>query len=219
MRITFEQVLDSIPERVRLKLMPVVYRPGELIIEKGAPVTCGYIFTEGILDVQSVNTRGEAYTYVTNYEPRFVGLMEIYSFHERYCCSLRVNCTCRGFRILREDLFDLLQSCDVFKQYLICYWANQFYESSVNESRYPINTTRTKLIDHLLRLCSIEDHDAYPIVLRIRREELAEFVGCSRRTIYRLMKELKAEGLFSTIGNALCFTESQIRGLEEKREE
>ena len=101
--LSFEKVLEAIPERVQMRLVPVTFEPGETIIEKGAPVTCGYIFTEGVLDVQSVNTRGIAYTYVTNYEARFVGLMEIFSDHHRYCCTLKVDERCRGYRITREE--------------------------------------------------------------------------------------------------------------------
>ena len=39
---SFEKVLESIPERVRMRLIPVTFEPGDTIIEKGAPVTCGY---------------------------------------------------------------------------------------------------------------------------------------------------------------------------------
>lgn len=217
--LSFEKVLEAIPERVRMRLAPVTFEPGETIIEKGAPVTCGYIFTEGVFDVQSVNTRGIAYTYVTNYEARFVGLMEIFSDHHRYCCTLKVDERCRGYRITREDLFILLSDCDPFKEYLICYWANQFYESSINESRYPTNSMNIKLIDYLLRLCDALKPSGDVIRIKIKREELAAFMGCSRRTVYRLLSQFKNEGLIGKEGNTLTITADQRKKLQKKREE
>ena len=78
-------------------MMPVQFDVGEMIIEKGGPVSWGYIFTDGKLNVLSVNTRGAAYTYVSHYEAHFVGLMEIYSGHDTYCCSLKVEKRCSGW--------------------------------------------------------------------------------------------------------------------------
>ena len=211
--------MEAIPETVMMKMMPVQFDVGEMIIEKGGPVSCGYIFTDGKLNVLSVNTRGAAYTYVSHYEAHFVGLMEIYSGHDTYCCSLKVEKRCSGWRIDRDSLFDLLYSCDPFKQYLICYWANQFYDSTVNESRYPINTMNIKLIDYLLKLAHNSPRSGQTVRIKIRREDLAAYLGCSRRTVYRLLSRLKEEALISSEGNMLIISEEQRKRLQKRKEE
>ena len=65
------------------------------------------------------------------------------------------------------------------KEYLICYWANQFYESSINESRYPTNSMNIKLIDYLLRLCDALKPSGDVIRIKIKRRNWP-FMGCSR---------------------------------------
>ena len=96
---------------------------------------------------------------------------------------------------------------------------NQFYESSINESRYPTNSMNIKLIDYLLRLCDALKPSGDVIRIKIKREELAAFMGCSRRTVYRLLSQFKNEGLIGKEGNTLTITADQRKKLQKKREE
>ncbi|MFQ8582926.1 MAG: helix-turn-helix domain-containing protein [Holdemania massiliensis] len=74
------------------------------------------------------------------------------------------------------------------------------------------------LIDYLLRLCdALKPRDL--IRIKIKREELAAFMGCSRRTVYRLLSQFKKEGLIGKEGNTLTIASEQRKKLVKKREE
>lgn len=201
-----------------MKLTPVTFSHGQTIIEKNLRVTCGYLFMQGEVDVLNVNSHGISYVYVTDYKAQFVGLMEIYSNHERYCCTVRVEKKCIGYRINREDLFELLDTCDCFKTYLIEFWANQFYESSINESRYPIHSSMSRLTDYLLHQCDQTKDEIETVRLTLKREELAEIMGCSKRTVFRLLSQLKKQKILGTERTVITISPLQRKQLIKMKE-
>ena len=81
------------------------------------------------------------------------------------------------------------------------------------------NSMNIKLIDYLLRLCDVLKPSGDVIRVKIKREELAAFMGCSRWTVYRLLSQFKSEGLIGKEGNTLTITFEQRKKLQKKREE
>ena len=61
--------------------------------------------------------------------------------------------------------------------------------------------------------------DQKTVRIKIRREDLAAYLGCSRRTVYRLLSRLKEEALISSEGNMLIISEEQRKRLQKRKEE
>lgn len=212
MKITIQEVIESIPKHIKEKMIPVTIPKGERIIEKNNEVMFGYIFTEGIVDVMHVNSKDVLYTYIKEYPCRFIGLMEIYSGNKSYCCTCRVEKKCVGYKVSKQCFYDLLEECDLFKKYLICYWAQQFYGSSMNAARYPNNASKLKVIDYFIKKCN-EQNPRSTVQITIKRDDLAEYMGCSKRTVYRLLNYLEEEGCLSKQGHVIVISLEQKKKL------
>ena len=76
-----------------------------------------------------------------------------------------------------------------------------------------------KLIDYLLKLAHNSPRSGQTVRIKIRREDLAAYLGCSRRTVYRLLSRLKEEALISSEGNMLIISEEQRKRLQKRKEE
>ena len=192
--IGIEEVISSFPEHIKAGLRSVSFDKGDTIIRKGDEVKSAYIFTSGTYDVIEDDYMDKRFMISKESEGPFVSLMDIYSGHEAQCVTLIASERCIGYSLPRRLCLDLLDSPCLFQPFLIRHWASMFYATTVNMSRYPIYKTRQKLLSLL------EESSGR---LTITRNDLAALLGCSRRTLFRVLKALKEEGIITTSGSVI----------------
>lgn len=202
-------IINGMPKNIRDTFVPVSFDVGEHIIEINSEVNHGFIFIEGAIDVMHINSKDVLYTYCQDYRANFVGLMEIYSGNDTYCCTCRARKKCVGYRLNKNIFLKMLADCDDFKTYLIEYWANQFYSQALNRTQYPNNRTEVKVINYLSELVMKKNSGSKTVELKIKREDIAEYIGCSKRTIYRILNQLEEDELISKKGHLIVINSAQ----------
>jgi len=215
---TIQEIINGIPKDIKAMFVPVSFEVGEYIIDINSKVNRGYIFIEGAIDVMHINSKDVLYTYCQDYSAHFVGLMEIYSGSDTYCCTCRARKKCVGYRLSKDTFLKMLDECDEFKIYLIKYWANQFYSQALNRTQYPNNITKVKVISYLSDLIEKDNNKNKDIELKIRRKDIAEYIGCSMRTIYRILNQLEGSGLINREGHSIVINPQQRKKILKENE-
>ena len=192
--IGIQEVIDSFPAYIKAGLRPVSFDKGETIIRKGDEVKAAYIFTSGTYDVIEDDYMDGRFMISKESEGPFVSLMDIYSGHETQCVTLIASEKCIGYMLPRKLCAALLDSPCLFQPFLIRHWASMFYATTASMSRYPIYKTREKL------MALIEERNGQ---ITIARNDLAALLGCSRRTLFRVLKALREEGIITTEGSTI----------------
>lgn len=218
MAIKIQDIISGLPKHIRDTFIPVTFEVGDHIIEINTEAKYGYLFTEGAIDVMHINSKDVLYTYCQDYIANFVGLMEIYSGNDIYCCTCRAHKKCVGYRLTKETYLKMLEECDEFKKYLIHYWANQFYSQALNRKQYPNNRTETKIINYLAELVTKNDSGNKTVELKVKREDVAEYIGCSKRTIYRIFNQLEERELISKKGHLIVINSAQRKRILKENE-
>lgn len=211
-----QKLIDELPKDIRDTFIPVSFDIGDHVIEINSEVKYGYIFTEGAIDVMHINSKDALYTYCQDYNANFVGLMEIFSGNDRYCCTCRAHKKCVGFRLSKEVYLKMLEECSDFKTYLIKYWANQFYNQAINRTQYPNNKSEEKVINYILELAEKTDSSTKTIEIVVKRDNIAEYIGCSKRTVYRVLNRLEEGGYLTKKGHRLVINPSQRNRIIKK---
>lgn len=207
-------ILDFIPLEYQKKWKKVEFNKGDIIIEINDEVTAGYIFSYGGIDVIHLNSSFTPYVYDDIKQCEFIGLMEIFSQSNKYCCTCRANRKCVGYVVSKEDLIKLLNTNFEFNRYLVNYWAKIFYKSSTNIQRYPNNKSLYKLCDYLYKeALKYENTDI--VNLKLKKEILAEILGINIRTVYRLLNELLDKGLIIKENQEIVITNKHKERLLE----
>ena len=171
---------------------------------------------EGSADIKEETLGGKDFIISREDYSSTCSFMDIYSGHEFYCCTVQAKTDCVGYRLTIDDCWRLLHSDSLFHEYLIVRWANIFYKSTNNSYRYTIYTFREKLFTFLLENGEKTHQNSY--IIHISREELANLIGCSKRTLYRILNEMKVKNLISIVETRIVYTAEQKIKLEKEIE-
>lgn len=79
--------------------------------------------------------------------------------------------------------------------------------------RYPIYRTKRKVVTNIL-LNGIEGPDG-TVTLSVSRDTFAGTIGCSRRTLFRILSILKEDGIIETSGKKIRMRKSAAVSLLE----
>ncbi len=207
-----QEVINSFPFTIKSQLRPVSYHPGDIIIHEGDEVLYGFIFISGTVDVIKSDIQGRKYIVTKNHTGEFCSLMDIYSNHTIQCATIQAVTDVIGYKLKKRHCLELLSTQCLFQEYLITTWATQFYSTNTNNTRYPMYSFKYKLIDFLLTQNNSPSM-CKEIVITIKRDELASSLGSSRRTLFRLIKELKEDNLISIEKNSIRISITQQAAL------
>lgn len=209
-------MIESFPPSVKQVMTPIALKKGEILIREGDPVNYGYVFTSGTVDVIKNTVKGTDFLLEKDHAEPFCCFMDIFSEQYVQCATIQAVTDVKGWRIPRSACFTLLREKSLFQEVLIRRWAKMFYRTNINSVLYPMHSFRYKLINFILTHVS-EEHGTYS--LPISRTDLTKAIGCSRRTLFRLLKDLKDECLVSPDCHGIILSESQHDALQAEFDE
>lgn len=211
--ITIDEVLESIPISIRTTFIPVSFKKGDIITKEGDKVSYGYIITEGSFDVIKSDLNDRAYIVSHNHAGGFICMMDIYSNILIQCATIKTTSSVRGYKIPITQCYKLLDTPCLFQSYIIKVWAKQFYYTSNENRNFPIYSYRYKLLKFLI---SNSSRKGDTLTLSITRDGLISIIGCSRRTLFRLISKLKEENLITLGRKSVSIShEQEMRILQE----
>ena len=196
--MNIQNVLASFPKHIQNQLIPVTFEKGETIIRKGDDVIYAFFFTEGSCDVIEEDYQERRFMISKGSNSPFACLMDIFSGHDTQCTTLVAATRCKGYKLHRKYMMKLLDTPCLFQPFLIRHWASMFYDTTMNMRRYPIYQTEEKLI------ALIKENNGS---ISNARDDLAALLGCSRRTLFRVLRKMKNDGIITTSGSRITVTE------------
>ncbi|MFA6891388.1 MAG: Crp/Fnr family transcriptional regulator [Sphaerochaetaceae bacterium] len=215
--LDIQEVIDSFPNEIKRELEPFHCAAGEAIIRQGEEIRYGYFFVTGSTNIIQVNAKGKDFLVAQNNPNHFCCLMDIYSDHQFQCYTVTALTDCSGYRLGKRWCLLLLKTKCLFQEYLINQWAEMFYVTSRNACRFPNYSTKYKLIEYL-RSPRFRQEDGTHII-RENRDLMAISLGCSRRTLFRLLKEFRERNVITLKESVICLSKIQEKQLLEEIED
>lgn len=210
--LDMQKIINSFPTYIRARLIPFFYRKGETVIRKGDRVDYGYFIISGTFDTIEEDDSGKRFIIARD-QSGFICMMDIFSGNEFQCASIITTSDCVGYKLSRRSCMELLESPCLFQPCLIKAWATKFYATTVSMYRYPIYRTKRKVVTNIL-LNGIEGPDG-TVTLSVSRDTFAGTIGCSRRTLFRILSILKEDGIIETSGKKIRMRKSAAVSLLE----
>ncbi len=206
-----KNIISNFPLKIKKNLIPVVFKKNVAIIKEGDLVNYGYLFISGSFDIIKTDINENKFILAKDQEAFSCCLMDIYSNHKTQCSTVIATTEIHGYKFPRKYAELLLHSDTDFSIFLITLWANIFYTSNISPTNYPLYPFKYKLLKYF----SIQGKDQNPIIINLSRNVLSEIIGCSKRTIFRLLKDLEMNEFISIKKSDIYISQKQVTNIKK----
>ena len=177
-----------------------------------------YILCRGTVRTTSHNSAGSTYVIDEYRAPVVFGEMEVISESPFYLGSLTATSNCEFISMPREDY---LQWIRLDSEALLARsrWIIKNLTRQSGYERSLLSWSGTKRLMYMLsELTRDQIHRGvveWPFVVRLTRQELADKIGTSTKTVARGVEELKEQGMISVQHGKIVITERQFQRLDD----
>lgn len=206
--------VGDMPKSYYPRMEVLRYPAGRVLIQKGDPNPYIFFLIEGRVSVQNEYENGKVFTYAIKGAPGFMGLLEYFANKVLSTSTVKAAEGCLLVRMAKH-LFASWVEND-FKAYkrMTNYFAQQMYPSMSNNGSMSAYTKERTFVNYLVSHYEdeIAIHDPYRIPST--REEYANALGFSLRTVYRLVDKMEEEELIKLSRGKLMLGKAELANLK-----
>lgn len=177
-----------------------------------------YILCRGTVRTTSHNSAGSTYVIDEYRAPVAFGEMEVISESPFYLGSLTATSGCEFISVPREDYLQWIRS-DPEALLTRSRWIIKNLTRQSGYERSLLTWSGTKRLMYMLsELTRDQIHRGvveWPFTVRLTRQELADKIGTSTKTVARGIDELKERGMVSVQHGKIVITERQFQRLDD----
>ncbi|NQT58306.1 MAG: Crp/Fnr family transcriptional regulator [Bacteroidetes bacterium] len=207
----FSHITEIVLRRFTIIELP----PHSILIRKGEKNLFVYIKYEGKLRIINEFDNGRMYEFASVSEIGFSGLLEMFAQKEIASSTVETMEKSKFLRIRKEHFSYWLEQDSFAFRGIVRIFANQIYPSILENGVVFANTGSYSLGQYLERrlVGDIRQHGFG--MLEETRQEIAQNLGVSLRTIYRLTGLFRDMGIISVIRRKITMDAQQLKHLRE----
>jgi len=181
---------QAIPAPVRPMVELLRFAPGEFLCRAGAPMEQLHIIVDGRCKVVPLSEDGK--TVVLSY----LGPTDLNGDIELYNNAPSIHSVCAlnhvaAIAIARSVLFTVMMENNAFLQMLCKSFAGKLYRSSQEHSSTMLYSIRSRIARCLVDQMAIQSSGE----LRMKMDELAQYLGITSRHLRRVLSDLEEKGI------------------------
>ena len=205
--MTLTDFTEHMPEPIRRRAVKRTFRPGDILIQKSEPASRVYLLVDGTTRVSNEFESGQRYTFSRNTAPQILGELEVLGHQPRYATTNEAMTPCTVYALPPTAFYDWMRSDCEFAIYVAELLASKMYPTASENGKIKFLPSTQRLEAYLLeRLGGIET-DLF--VLHTSRQQIADDIGTSVKTVNRGVAKLKEEGLITLTHGKITLTRAQ----------
>ena len=198
---------EHMPETIRQRAVKRIFHPGEALMRKGEPVTHVYLLTSGATRVSNEFESGHRYTFAQIDAPDILGDLEALSHQESYATTNEALTQCTVYALTIDTFYAWMREDNAFAIRVAELLAIKMYPTSDENGRIKFLPSVLRLENYLLRRIGGVDTDLF--VLHTGRQEIADDIGTSVKTVNRGVTKLKEAGLIGLSHGKITISREQ----------
>lgn len=207
----FSTLLDKCPEEYRSKMIQVIYRAGEDIVEQGGRVKAFHYILDGLVKVFYETPGGKSHIQNLLESGDIFGELEV--MQEKYgICTVQAIKDTTVLTIPREAYVSWISHDCEFAMFIMEIICNKFYLKSKKISEDALYPLQFRLINEILLLTKKQEK----LSIEWDKPLVADELATSLRSLNRLIQELKDKGLVDVKKSII--TVLDMKGLEMEKE-
>ena len=210
-----EQILAEVaamPLSIRRQTAKKSIAPHEAIVLKGDDADHVFILLKGDVRVLNEFSSGQRYSFAEYSAPSFIGEYEVMAEQSVYATTNEAITRCELISMRAEVFIEWVQGSASLAFLLARIIAEKSYPTSNENGRIKFLPGLQKLQSYLLKR-----YDAFapvPFILREDRQQIADEIGTSIKTVNRSVTSLKEENLIGLLHGKITITPEQYTSLQ-----
>ena len=196
----------EIPPHLLRVARPLTFQPDEIIRCKGTHADTVYILLAGRVRIINEFSSGDRYVFAIVDPPTFLGEYEALAGAPYYAATCEAETVCDLLAVSIDAFAAWLQSDAGAAFAVACMIARKSWPISDEYGQIKYMTVQSRLLAYLqknLPACDVA------VRLPMRRQDIADAIGTSLKTVNRSIDRLRAEGLLSLDRGKLALTPEQ----------
>lgn len=213
-----QEFLEKIPANLKRTAVPVLFKKNSIVIMKDEPAEYAYFILEGNLALQNEYADGNIYKFSDLGKGVIISDLEVLSGKYKNAATAIAKEDTWLLRVgLNEFERELRTNLD-FLYYVASHMAQKMYESSYERGVYLFKPGVSLITNYLIKYAEEEGFSEGNVKIKKKRQEIADEIGISIRTVNRAVSELKEEGIVSIVKGKIILSKNQYALLLDKAE-
>lgn len=208
-----QYILDHMPAEIKRQTTHKVYLPGESIVRKGENAKHVYLLTKGETRVSNEFASGQRYTFGSLDVPDLIGDLEVLAGQDLYAASNEAASTCEVIAMRAETFLQWMHIDNDFAVAVAQLLAAKMYPTSNEAGRVKFLPSLDRLHSYLIKRLGDIETDLF--ILHTSRQQIADDIGTSVKTVNRGVVKLKEAGLISLLHGKITIDKEQQQALKD----
>ena len=208
-----EYLIEHMPEDIKRQTTHKVFLPGESLMRKGERATHVYLLTRGSTRVSNEFASGQRYTFASLDTPDLIGDLEVLSGQGAYAASNEAVTTCEVIAMSAETFLQWMRMDSEFALTVAQMLAAKMYPSSNEAGRVKFLPSLERLHSYLIKRLGTIEADTF--ILHTSRQQIADDIGTSVKTVNRGVAKLKEAGLIGLLHGKISINKEQQKALHK----
>ena len=208
-----EYLIEHMPEDIKRQTTHKVFLPGESLMRKGERATHVYLLTRGSTRVSNEFASGQRYTFASLDTPDLIGDREVLSGQGAYAASNEAVTTCEVIAMSAETFLQWMRMDSEFALTVAQMLAAKMYPTSNEAGRVKFLPSLERLHSYLIKRLGTIEADTF--ILHTSRQQIADDIGTSVKTVNRGVAKLKEAGLIGLLHGKISINKEQQKALHK----
>lgn len=214
-----QDVLKELPPEFYQISNCKTFAPGEIIVERDAPVEYVYFLLRGEASVYSVTYDGKLSIWMRTPAPVFISDLELLAGEKTYAANVGAVTRCETLCAKAEEFLPLLRKNIQLLWLSASFTAKKNYASSHDRGYTAFFTSVEKTAAYILRYCTrTPPSEDVPTTIRKTRDTIAGELVLSIKTLERCLNILRDEHCVSIIKGKITVDQKQYQRLHREFE-
>ncbi len=215
---SLKKMLRGMPKEIQDRCIIKKVKKDSTVIGKGDEIKYIDILCKGELNVINEFANGSIYVFATNKAIDFIGEMEVLANEARAIVTNRANTDCILLRVLKKDFIKWTERDSYITMIIAKRLANRLCHTSCYQG-YSHYYPAAHMIERFIIEYVSREIDKVPIVnIKMKRQDIADILGLSVKTVGRNVTKLKEQGLVSVRKGKIYIDRHQFIHLKDTME-
>ncbi|MCX7710176.1 MAG: Crp/Fnr family transcriptional regulator [Clostridia bacterium] len=192
-----KEILSGMPWEISSRCVLKKFRAGSAIIKKDDTVKYVYLLVKGELRVINEFENGNIYIFGRNLPMSFNGELEALSGEKQYAITLEAVTDCVAICISIDDFNKWMEMDHSALLIVSKELAKKMYPTSSENGNILFRPGLVKVQSYLVKYSNDKIKEGETFQISRNRQQIADEIGISVKTVNRCIKKLKDEGLLS----------------------
>ncbi|GAA0181488.1 hypothetical protein SH2C18_40150 [Clostridium sediminicola] len=209
----------GMPAEIRMKCKVQNFDAKTIMIKKDEEPKYVYIIYSGTLKIFNEFQNGKILETAIVNDQDFVGLIEILASKDKIAATVETVTDCVALKISKNDFLKWLENDHYLAMIVARKMAKDFYNIAYSNGELLLNSTMYTLVSSIIEWTKEDIEEGKVSLINKKRQQIADELGISLRTVQRNIKKLKQEELITINTGKVYVNNEQYKALVNKLDE